>query len=352
MKILVLGGGAQGRVIANDLARSMPGATIHVADVREPRLDPHPGLRFVEAELSDIETVARLLHRYDFGVGALPSRFGPGAMRAAIDCRRTLVDVSFAAEDALDLDDRAKRAGIAILPDCGVAPGLSHLLVGDAVQRFGAPASIEILVGAIAQDASRPYGYVVTWSLDDLLEVYTRPARFVRQGKEVSEPVLEAVEPVEIAGVGTMEAFVSDGLRTLIRTMSSVPEMAEKILRWPGHVAAIRPLVEQGRLIEEFREKCVVEPAEDLVVLVVRASWNGRSIEHVMTDRYDRATGLTAMSRTTAFTTSVVAQLVAEGGVSATGVLPLELVAREPGTVEFVLGEMRKRGVAFRSREN
>lgn len=347
MKILVLGGGAQGRVIANDLARSMPGAAIRVADLREPRLDSRPDLSFIEADLSDIETVARLLHDHDLGVGALPSRFGTEAMRAAIEARRTLVDVSFTAENPLALDSEAKKAGIAILPDCGLAPGLSHLLVGDAVVKHGTPRSIEILVGGVAQDTGAPYGYVVTWSLDDLLEEYTRPARYIRDGEEIEEPVLEAVETVEIPGVGTMESFVSDGLRTLMHTVPGVPDMAEKTLRWPGHVAAIRPLVAQGRLIEEFRAKCLVEPARDLVVLVVRAAWDGRKVEHVMTDRQDPATGLTAMSRTTAFTTSVTAQFVAGGGVRAKGVLPLELVAREEGAVAFVLGEMGKRGVRF-----
>lgn len=351
MKILVLGGGAQGSVIGNDLARSMDGAKIHVADLREPRLERRDDLRWIEADLSSVESIARLLHDYDLGVGALPSRFGYQAMQAALEAKRTLVDVSFSAEDPLSLDKAAKKAGVAILPDCGLAPGLSHLLVGDAMRLHGRPDSIEILVGGVAEDPGRPYGYVVTWSLDDLLEEYTRPARFVRDKQEVEEPVLDSVEEVNIDGIGMMEAFVSDGLRTLIHTASGVPDMAEKTLRWPGHVAAIRPLIAEGRLIEEFRAKCVFDPPEDLVVLVVRAAWPNRSSEHVMVDRYDHGTGLTAMSRTTAFTTSVVAQFVAGGRLKAKGVLPLELAAGEADTAEFVLAEMRKRGVSFRMRE-
>jgi saccharopine dehydrogenase-like NADP-dependent oxidoreductase len=162
----------------------------------------------------------------------------------------------------------------------------------------------------------------------------------------VTEPVLDRVESVTIPGVGAMEAFVSDGLRTLLATAPGVPTMAEKTLRWPGHVAAIRPLLANGTFLEAFRAQCVVDPPADLVVLVVRAAWaDGSRVESLMTDRYDPATGLTAMARTTAFTTSVAAQLAAAGGVRDTGVLPLERVARDGAAVEFILARLADRGV-------
>src|SRR5688500_6421162 len=135
MNILVLGGGQQGRVLAAALAASLPAAKVTVADVREPVLPAATNLRWLEADLSSPQEIARLLHGYDLGVGALPSRFGYGAMLAAIDAKRPLVDVSFSAEDPLTLDAAASRAGVAIVPDCGLAPGLSHLLVGDAMTR-------------------------------------------------------------------------------------------------------------------------------------------------------------------------------------------------------------------------
>jgi lysine 6-dehydrogenase len=124
--------------------------------------------------------------------------------------------------------------------------------------------------------------------------------------------------------------------------------MAEKTLRWPGHVAAIRPLLANGTFLETFRRECIVDPPEDLVALVVRTTAkNGTTRTHVMTDRYDPATGLTAMARTTAFTTATTARLAAEGGIRDKGVLPLERVAREPAATKFILDEMGKRGVRF-----
>jgi saccharopine dehydrogenase-like NADP-dependent oxidoreductase len=352
MNIVVLGGGAQGRVIASDLARSLPAAQITVADVRKPDLPALPNLAYVEADASDEGALARLIAGYDLAVGALPSRFGFGAMRAAIDAKRNLVDVSFAGEDALSLDAAARAAGVAIAPDCGLAPGLSHLLAGDLHLRHGAPEKLEILVGGVAQDKQRPYGYVVTWNLDDLVEEYTRPARIVRDGKPTELPVFSELVTEEVEGAGTMESFLSDGLRTLIVTQPDVRDMEEKTLRWPGHVAQVRPLLEKGTFLDEFRAKCVVDPPADLVALVVRARWkDGRAETMTMTDRYDPASKLTAMARTTAFTTSVMAQLAAQGGISGTGVLPPEKIARNPKATEFVIGEMAQRGVNFRRAE-
>jgi saccharopine dehydrogenase-like NADP-dependent oxidoreductase len=346
-QILVLGGGAQGRVIAADLARALPDARIRVADVRAPRLPRLPNLDWVEADLSSADTVARLLRESDMGVGALPSRLGLQAMKAAIEARRNLVDVSFTAEDPLALDAAAHQAGVTIVPDCGLAPGLSNLLVGRALAEGPPPDRITILVGGVAQDASQPYGYVVTWSLDDLVEEYVRPARIVANGETTTVPVFSGLEELEVDGVGTMEAFYSDGLRTLLDTVSGVREMGEKTLRWPGHARAVRPLVAAGRLVEELREKCAADPPQDLVALVVRIERRGRTAESTLVDRYDPLTGLSAMSRTTALTTAAMARLAAQGGLVEPGVRPLELLGRDARIHRFVLDIMSGHGVRF-----
>jgi saccharopine dehydrogenase-like NADP-dependent oxidoreductase len=358
MKILVLGGGAQGRVIAADLARARPGDQITVADLRAPRLPTLPNLGWLEIDLAEPANAVRLLGEHDFGVGALPARFGFATMRAAIEARRPLVDVSFCAQDALRLDPDARAAGIAILPDCGLAPGLSNLIAGEAVARRGVPNELVIMVGGVAQDRTRPYGYVVTWSLDDLQEEYERPARIVSGGRPTTVPVFSGCERVSVDGVGDMEAFYSDGLRTLIETLPGVREMGEKTLRWPGHADAMRPLLATGRFIEEMRAHCVVEPPLDLVAMRVRARWNGRAETTTLVDRYDLESGLSAMSRTTALTTSAVAQLVAGGFPVEPGVRPLELVTRArgsgaaPGAYEFVRAALERHGVSWTRRDD
>jgi saccharopine dehydrogenase-like NADP-dependent oxidoreductase len=144
-----------------------------------------------------------------------------------------------------------------------------------------------------------------------------------------------------------MEAFYSDGLRTLIHTLPGVRDMGEMTLRWPGHVEAIRPWLHAGTLREELYQRCTLDPPRDLVALVVRAWWEAGGEEITMVDRYHPATGLTAMSRTTALTTSAVARLAAAGGLGDAGVRPLELIARDQGACRFVLDAVAARGVRF-----
>lgn len=344
MKILVLGGGQQGRVVAVDLAQTLTRVHVDVADVRQPSLPERDNLRWIEADLADVTALARRMSEYDLTVGALPSHLGYGAMRAAIDAKRPLVDVSFCAEDPLSLDAEAKRAGITILPDCGLAPGLTHLCAGHA-SMDGLPDEITIYVGGVAQDRTRPYGYVVTWSLEDLLEEYVRPARVVRDCKAVQLHAFDDINRVQVPGVGEMESFLSDGLRTIIDTMPGVRTMSERTLRWPGHVEQVRPLVEAGTFLDEFRSKCVVKPAVDMVVMMTVVKRGLHVQRATLVDRYDPASGLTAMSRTTALTTSAVAQWVVGGGGGAPGVRPLELVGPDVRAYAAITGALEGHGV-------
>ncbi len=329
MRILVLGGGQQGRVIATDLARALPSARVTVADLREPVLPELANLGWQVLDAADGTALSRMIAAHDLVVGALPSRFGFAAMRAAIATRRPMVDVSFAAEDPRTLDAEARAAGVAVVPDCGLAPGLSHLLVGHAATR-GLPDEAVIYVGGVARDPSRPYGYVVSWSVEDLLEEYVRPARLVRDGAQVTLPVFSELERIHVEGAGEMEAFLSDGLRTLLATLP-IRDMSERTLRWPGHVEAIRPLVASGRLVEELRARCVADPPDDLVALLVRVRRGARWERAGLVDRYDPVGGMSAMARTTALTTAAMARLVAGGLELPAGVQPLELAAAVPG---------------------
>ena len=346
MKILVLGGGQQGRVVATDLAYKVNNAHVDVADVRRPVLPERGNLRWVEADLADVTALARRMREYDLAVGALPSRLGYGAMQAAIEAKRPLVDVSFSAEDPLTLDAAARRAGVAIFPDCGLAPGLTHLCAGHAAMD-GTPDEITMHVGGVAQDRTRPYGYVVTWSLEDLLEEYIRPARIVRDGQPTSAPPFADLDRVHVPGVGEMESFLSDGLRTIIATMPGVRNMSERTLRWPGHAEAVRPLVKAGTFLAEFREKCAVSPPRDLVVMMTVVKRGAQVQRATLIDRYDEPSQLTAMSRTTALTTSAVAQWVAAGGASEPGVLPLEVVGRDQRAYAAITKTLARSGVTL-----
>lgn len=322
--------------MAADLAATLVWARVDVADIRE-------GAGTLQADLSDPGTLVRLISQYDLAVGALPSRYGFQAMRAAIEARRSYVDLSFCPEDPLLLEAEARHAGVTIIPDCGLAPGLSNLIVGRAMAD-GPLDELHIQVGGIAEDSKRPYGYVVTWSVEDLLEEYTRPARIVQGGRPTTVPVLGRLETLTVPGIGDLEAFDTDGLRTLLSL--NIREMDEKTLRWPGHVAAVTPLLKDGSLVETIRRECITDPPRDLVILKIELRRDKKKMEHLMIDRFDGR--LTAMARTTALTCSAIAQLMAQGGVRETGVVPPERLGRDPSAYNFILTALSNHGISLR----
>ncbi|MEE8408343.1 MAG: saccharopine dehydrogenase C-terminal domain-containing protein [Myxococcota bacterium] len=330
-RVVVLGGGQQGCVIAPELARHHE---VTVADVRALSI---PDVECVVADLADTKALTRLIGEADLAVGALPAGLGYRAARASIEAGRNYVDVSFYAEDAVTLHDDAKRAGIAVLPDCGFAPGLSNLVVGRALESRR-PKSIHIHVGGVARDPSQPYGYAATWSLEDLLDAYQRPARIVRGGAITSVPALSGLERLEIDGVGEMEAFFTDGLRTLL-AIEGVGEITEKTLRWPGHADAVQPLIASGTFVRELGDRC--RGVEDMVVLRVQ-------IDDEVVLLVDHARdGMSAMARTTALTTATFAHWVATGRLTRTGVVPPELVGRDPDAYRFILDTLRRHQVVL-----
>jgi len=334
-RVLILGGGQQGSVIARDLASDH---AVTVADQRSVEL---VGVRSVLTDLSDSAALEALIAEHDLAVGALPAALGFQAAQAAVIAGRSYVDVAFYAEDAHELDAAARAAGVAVLPDCGLAPGISNLLVGRALSRSPAT-SVRIDVGGIATDPSRPYGYRTTWSLPDLVDEYTRPARILREGKTLELPAFSEPELLDFPGVGRLESFLTDGLRTLLR-LDGVQDMVERTLRWPGHMEAVQPLLAEARLVEEFDAKC--REGDDLVAL--RIEIDGELV--TMTER--ARDGLSAMARTTALTTAAFARWVASGRLAETGVVTPEQLGRDPEAYAFILKALRSHGIRFEPAE-
>ncbi len=328
-RIVVLGGGRQGRVIAADLAGEH---AITVADMA-PR--PLLGVRAHQIDVADGAALTMFLTGFDLAVGALPARLGFAAARAAVRAGRSYVDVAFYAEDARALDAEARAKGVAVLPDCGLAPGLSNLIVGRALAAKPRR-RIAIYVGGVAADQGRPYGYVATWSLPDLVDEYTRPARIIQDGKVISVPALTGLETITFAGVGKMEAFFTDGLRTLL-SVEGVGEMIEKTVRWPGHLAAVRPLLATGTLAQEIENKC--GQGDDLVVMRIDVDGQEVTLVHRAQD------GLSAMSRTTALTTAAFARYAVSGKLTARGVVPPEAIGSDPEAYRFILRDLDRHGI-------
>ncbi|MEE9128476.1 MAG: saccharopine dehydrogenase family protein [Phycisphaerales bacterium] len=372
-RAIVLGAGMVGSVIAADLADDAQ-FEVTIADVRadalrvaEVRAKGRIGT--IRADLADPKTIAKTVGDFDIVLGALASSIGFQTLRAVIEAGKNFCDICFMGEDALELDELAKQRGVIAVVDCGVAPGLSNMLAGYGATLLDRCEKIDIYVGGLPRDPRPPFFYKAAFSPHDVIEEYTRPARLVEDGKIVVREALSDVEPIELPGVGNLEAFNTDGLRSLIHTMD-VPSMTEKTLRYPGHVQIMQALRDAGLFGREavtigdtkvrpldvtsallFPKWMYAEGEEDLTVMriVVEGRKNGIACRHIwdLLDYYDRQTNTTSMSRTTAFPCAIVARLIANGQINQTGVIPPELLGRRPDFVTSVLDELARRGVKF-----
>ena len=373
-RAIVLGAGMVGSVIAADLAED-DDFEVSIADVRAEALGAAQSraagrVQIIQVDLSDPAIVAKTVADFDIVLGALASSIGFQTLRAVIEAGKNFCDICFMGEDALELDELAKQRGVIAVVDCGVAPGMSNLLAGYGATLLDQCEKIEIYVGGLPRDPQPPFYYKAAFSPHDVIEEYTRPARLVENRKIVIREALSEVESIELPGVGTLEAFNTDGLRSLIHTMD-VPSMKEKTLRYPGHVQIMQAFRDGGFFSSEaitigdtkvrpidvtsalmFPKWMYAESEEDLTVMriVVEGRKNGIACRHIwdLLDYYDRQTNTTSMSRTTAFPCAIVARLIASGQINQTGVIPPERLARQPDLVTSVLDELARRGVKFK----
>ena len=371
--ITVLGCGLVGAAIARDLARESD-FDVTVADASGEalaRLGPHPSLRKERADLSDASEIARIVAKADAVVGALPGRLGFQMLRAVIGAGKPIADISFSPEDPLALDALARERGVTAVVDCGVSPGLSDFAVGRAAARLSQIDDAAILVGGLPVDRTRPFGYAIVFSSADVIEEYTRPARTIENQRVVEREALSEVETIEVDGVGTLEAFLTDGLRTLLTTVRA-RSMKEKTLRYPGHAEAMRSLrdcgffetgpggaggtlivprdVTERLLARAWRLREGEEEFTFLRVAVLGEDEAGRPRRYTfeLLDRTEPETGVTSMARTTGFPCAAVAAMLGRGEYRDPGIRPPEMLARDPVASERFLEALRARGLRWK----
>lgn len=379
-RVAVLGAGRVGAAMALDLAAD-EALRVRAVDASEDALaelgaraqgrasgsGDSARLSTLAADLSDEEGVARAVEDADLVVGAVPGPMGFDTLRQVVDVGRPVVDISFFEEDPFRLDGLARERGVPAVVDAGLAPGLSNLICGRLLAEWDAMEAFDCMVGGLPVDRSAPFQYRAPFSPLDVLAEYTRPARIRRDGEGRTLPALSEIEEVEFPGVGTLEAFLTDGLRTLLDT-TDVPEMTERTLRYPGHAAAmrglreagffsggtvrvagtdVRPLDLTGRLLTEAWSMAPDE--EDLVAMAVtaRGRSDGAPVErrYRLLDRYDPATGTTAMARTTGYTCTACVRALVRDLWTESGIVPLEDLGRNRACFDFIVGELRTRGV-------
>jgi saccharopine dehydrogenase-like NADP-dependent oxidoreductase len=370
--VIVLGGGRVGGAIAKDLA-SDPDVKVTVAD-EDPkiltRLSAEASIGTIRSDLSDPQKVKSLAKEHDLVVGAVPGFLGFRAMRAVLEAGKSYCDISFFPEDALQMDHLAKEKGVTALVDCGVAPGLSNMIVGRLHAELDATREVSILVGGLPKARIWPYEYKAPFSPIDVIEEYTRPARYVKDGHVVTMPALSESELVDIPGVGVLEAFNTDGLRSLLKTIKC-PNMREKTLRYPGHAEKMKMLRETG-----FFDKTLMEidgakvRTIDLTSRLLFPMWkleegeeeftvmrievvgmkDGKMLKHIydLLDTTDKKTGISSMARTTGFPCAIMTRLLLSGEYERKGVIPPEIVGQDKSVFEKVMAQLHDRGVIFR----
>ena len=369
MKVTVLGAGLVGGAIARDLARDEGLRVLSVdraSDLLE-KLQAQADIEIACADLSDEAILKSAISDADLVVSAVPGSMGYQTLKRIIEAGKDVVDISFFGEDPFELDGLAKQNGVTAVVDCGVAPGLSNVIAGYVQNKMEKIDSYVCYVGGLPRVRSWPYEYKAVFSPRDVLEEFTRPSRLVEHGELVVRPALSEVELIDFKGVGTLEAFNTDGLRSLARTMD-IPFMKEKTMRYPGHANLVRAFRDSGffgteeidvggqmikpidltakLMFEQWRMK---EGEEDLTVMqvIMDGHQDGKRVrrDFYLVDGYDTETHTTSMARTTGYTCSIVARQVMEGMFTRKGICPPENVGATTGCYEHLLVELEHRGI-------
>jgi len=373
MKVIVLGAGLVGGPMAIDLAKDER-FEVTAADVNEQALqkliEAEPKIATAGADLSDTDTVRTLVADHDLVLSAVPGFMGFRTLRAVIETGTDVVDIAFFAESPFDLDALAKEKGVTAIVDCGVAPGMSNLLIGHVDRLLDRTDTVLIYVGGLPEAREWPYEYKAVFSPIDVIAEYTRPARYVENGRPVVREALSDPELLSFPGIGILEAFNTDGLRTLADTIDA-PNMKEKTLRYQGHIekmavlratgmfgeqeidvngTKIRPIDLTAKLLFPMWE---LKPGEvDITVLqvIVEGEKDGRAVRYVydMLDRYDPATGTHSMARTTGYAATMAIRMLAAKLYDRKGISPPEFVGKDEKCVAFMLKGLGERGLNYR----
>ncbi|MCX6244909.1 MAG: saccharopine dehydrogenase NADP-binding domain-containing protein [Bacteroidetes bacterium] len=371
MNIIILGAGLVGGPMALDLAKEKR-FKVTVADFSKEALQQlakKGPVNILQKDLSNPVDVKKLVAGYDMVINAVPGFMGFQTLKAIISAGKNVVDIAFFIEDPFELDALAKKNGVTAIMDCGVAPGMCNILIGYADHMLDKTEKVVYYVGGLPEVREWPWEYKAVFSPVDVIEEYTRPARFIENGVEVIRPALSDPELMNFPGIGTLEAFNTDGLRSLIRTIKA-PNMKEKTLRYPGHIEKMKVLRETGffrqDLVEVGRQK--IRPI-DLTAKLLFPKWKLKEGEADITvmrvevegikgkkrtkytwdlfDRYDPVSGVHSMARTTGYTATVALRMIADGIYTHKGITVPEYIGRKPECVKYMLKGLRERGVVY-----
>jgi lysine 6-dehydrogenase len=374
MKIIVLGAGMVGSAITQDLAQEH-GVSVKVVDRSQHALEEvqtKATVKGIQANLQDKGVIPSIVADSDLVISAVPGYIGFTTLRSVIEAGKDVVDISFFSEEPFSLDELAKSRGVTAVVDCGVAPGLCNIIAGHVFGQLDQTDRYVCYVGGLPLVREWPFEYKAVFSPIDVLEEYIRPARFVENSKEVVLPALSDIELIDLPEVATLEAFNTDGLRTL-RTTLDIPFMREKTLRYPGHAnlmrifresgflstapikvdgQAIKPISLTSKLLFELWRLKENEADFTVMQIVMDGQRKGKRLRYIynLLDNYDEETQTTSMARTTGYTCSIVARQVMSGRFTQKGICPPEFIGRDEGCYGNLLEEYGKRNIQLKEK--
>jgi saccharopine dehydrogenase-like NADP-dependent oxidoreductase len=333
------------------------------------KLSSKKNITTIEADATDKKVIERYSENADVVVTALPGFIGFQVLKQIVELGKDVADISFYPENALELNELAQEKNCTVIVDCGVAPGMSNFFAGYYAHKMEVDEFI-CYVGGLPLERKFPFEYKASFSPVDVIEEYTRPARIKENGKIVVKPALSDIEYLNFDKVGTLEAFNTDGLRSLIYTLN-IPNMKEKTLRYPGHTRLIQAFIETGffenKEIEINGHK--IKPIElttqllkdawklnegddefTIMRIIIKGKENGKSQTYIydLFDKYDKNTGFTSMSRTTGFTCTAMVNMILEKVFTQKGVFPPELLPTSDKIFNYVINYLEKRNVVYK----
>ena len=370
-KIIVLGAGMVGSAMAIDLAKNH---SVTLSDIDQIALkkvkEKCIEINIINVDVTHKKELYKAILPFDIVVCAVPGYLGFKTLKYIIEAKKDVVDISFFPENALELNDLAKENNVTAIVDCGVAPGMGNIILGYHNELMNIT-NFECLVGGLPKIKKWPFNYKAPFSPIDVIEEYTRTARYVENGKLISREALTDVELVEFNKVGTLESFNSDGLRSLIFTMPHIPNMKEKTLRYPGHVEYIKVLKETGFFDTEkieingtkispidltnkilFKEWKLGNNEEEITVMKITIKGSdekGKKIKIIynLHDEFDVKTQTSSMARTTGYTATAAVNLILEDLFNEKGVFPPELVGKHKLCYNYVLNYLEERNIIY-----
>lgn len=372
-KIIILGAGMVGKAMAIDLSKKHKVKSVDIDQDALNFLSSNYAIETEYLDVTDEKKLSAVMYNFDLVISAVPGFLGYQTMKNIIRNKKNLVDISFLPEDILDLDHLAKENGVTVIMDCGVAPGMPNIIAGYHNEQMKIE-NFEYMVGGLPKVRSFPFEYKAPFSPCDVIEEYTRPARYVENSKIITKPAMSDTELIEFKNIGTLEAFNSDGLRSLIYTLNNIPNMKEKTLRFPGHIQMIQVLKAAGFLDFnpiKFKDKEVVPfdftteilfnawklDPNDEEFTIMRVILQGgekdikKEIIYDLYDEYDSEEKLSSMARTTGFTATAAANMILSGVFNKKGMFPPELVGKYPECFQYIISYLKERKIFYKKTE-